>query len=169
MLELIRGYWREVGIDLRINTVDRSLGSERILANEHEATVWEAGGDLLSAGYYFPQLTNCRYAPTWGQWYNSRGAEGEEPPDTELGNATKRQMELYDQIDVTIDAEEQTRLMQEIITIAREQFHSIGVTRELQGYFVKSNDFHNVPNPILRSFVYPTPGPTEPSQYFLAS
>jgi peptide/nickel transport system substrate-binding protein len=165
MLELVRGYWREVGVEMKLKNVDRSLFAQRTEANEHDVTVWHGDGGLdviLQPKYYFPYDTQSHYGNVWAIWYSSRGAEGQEPPE-----APKRQMELFDQIRTEPDPEEQTRLMKEILDIAREQFYSIGVVRETAKYFIASNEFGNLPENMLQGWTYPTPGPTNPEQYFI--
>ena len=41
-MELVREYWREVGIDLRLKSVERRLQSERAQANKMQMTLWHA-------------------------------------------------------------------------------------------------------------------------------
>ena len=41
-MELVSNYWREVGIDLRLKQVDRSLQSARARAGKMQMTVWHA-------------------------------------------------------------------------------------------------------------------------------
>ncbi|MYE80311.1 MAG: hypothetical protein F4X36_00375, partial [Gammaproteobacteria bacterium] len=41
-MELVRDYWREVGIDLRLKSVERRLQAERAQANKMQMTLWHA-------------------------------------------------------------------------------------------------------------------------------
>jgi len=171
-LELIKGYWREVGVDLQIRAIDRDLLEERRSANEYDAL--SAAGDgglrdaLLDPRWYFPFSDASTFALAWQAWYNTRGAEGriegvqpEEPPA-----ATKRQMELYDQLRATSDPAEQQRLFMEILDIAAEEFYVMGVTLPAATYAVVKNDFQNVPATMPYAWLYPMPAPTNPEQYF---
>jgi peptide/nickel transport system substrate-binding protein len=81
----------------------------------------------------------------------------------------KQQFELYDQIAATSDAAEQQRLMGEILKIAEEQFYNIGIGLPAVVYGVRKNTLKNVPDSMPEAAVYPTPGPTNPPQYFLES
>jgi len=163
-LELIQGYWREVGIDVQMRLEDRSLFNTRREANEHDATVWGAEGGLspvLRPDWYFPYGGEAvNYAPLWMYWYGG-DERGEEPPAE-----VKRQMELYDQLRATVDEEEQAALMREILEISTEQFYALGISLEAPGFGVVNNDFHNVPEVMPGAFLYPTPAPTNPEQYF---
>ena len=46
-MELVRDYWREVGIDLRLKSIERRLQTERAQANRMQMTLWHA--DKVSA------------------------------------------------------------------------------------------------------------------------
>jgi peptide/nickel transport system substrate-binding protein len=169
-LELITGYWREVGVELVINAQDRSLMYTRKNANDHDAMVWGGDGGLdaiLEPRWYFPFFDESNYAQAWQTWYNNPSGAGaltqpEEPPEP-----VKRQMDLYDQIKGTIDEARQQALMAEILAIAADQFYVIGTALPGNGYLVAKNNFGNVPESMPDAWLYPNPAPTDPSQYFL--
>ena len=56
--------------------------------------------------------------------------------------------------------------MNQLLDIAAEEFWTMGVAFEANGYGVKKKNFHNVPKSMPASWIYPTPGPTNPEQYF---
>ncbi|MEQ7010598.1 ABC transporter substrate-binding protein [Actinopolymorpha sp. B17G11] len=161
--ELAGRYWREVGVDARVEVVAAELIFARIDANDHEAIMDDGDGGLipyLNPGWYLP-AAGSSMAIRWAQWYDSGGAEGEEPPAPQ-----KRQMELFDQVKATLDEAERVELFTEILKIAAEEFYVIGTARTTQQYNIVQNDFHNVPDPFLDGSSYPEPGPTNPEQYF---
>jgi ABC-type transport system substrate-binding protein len=163
-LELIKQYWANVGIRITIKTEDRSLFYERKDANEHDLSVWGGDGGMdvvLEPRWYFPYSGESLYGEAWQQWYNTVGAEGMEPPE-----AAKKQMELYDQLKVTVGTEAQNEIMTEILNIAQEQFWVVGTYRTPPGYEIAKNKFRNVKDPNLGSWLYPNPGPQYPCQYF---
>jgi len=163
-LELIKGYWADVGIRMTIKTEDRSLFYERKAANEHDLAVWggDGGMDVVrEPRWYFPYSHESTYATPWATWYSTGGEEGMEPPE-----AAKQQMELYEQLKVTVGTEAQNEIMTEILNIAQEQFWSMGTYRTPPGYEIAKNKFRNVKNPNLGSWLYPNPGPQYPCQYF---
>jgi ABC-type transport system substrate-binding protein len=166
MMEMVEGYWREVGVDVQVKPVDRSLLWERMEANAYDATLWpgDTGLDVILAPYYyFPYHWASKFAPAWGHWYLSGGEEGQEPPE-----AARRQMELYDQLTATPDESEQGELMRQILDIAAEEFWVIGTNQRPKGYGIVKNDFHNVPQqmPTVGNS-FPDPAPTNPEQYFI--
>ena len=166
-LELIRGYWREVGIDMNVKTRDGALIGARTAANEHDAVVGNGGGGLrydlvLRPNYYFPSSGPSRYAVPWAQWYETGGSEGQEPPEE-----TRQQMELYDRLRTTTDEEKRIRLMREIIEIAKERFYCIGINLTPAEYLIVKNELRNVTDSVPDAYLYLTPAPTNPEQYFI--
>ena len=161
--ELAGRYWRAVGVDVRVEVVAAELIFARIDANDHEAIMDDGDGGLipyLNPGWYLPAAASSM-AIRWAQWYDSRGAEGEEPPAPQ-----KRQMELFDEVKASVDEDQRIELFKEIFKIAAEEFYIIGTARTTQQYNIVQNDFHNVPDPFLDGSSYPEPGPTNPEQYF---
>jgi len=167
-MTLVKGYWAEVGVDVDVKTEDRTLFYERKEANQHDAGVWQGDGGLQDAiidlRWYMPFDHESVFATPWAAWYTSGGTAGQEPPP-----AARRQMELYDQVCATTDKGERTRLFREILQIAKEEFWVIGTVNPDQGYGVVANSFHNVPASMPEAYLYPTPGPTKPEQYFIDS
>lgn len=163
MLELIVMYWEEVGIEARVQIVDRSLLYERKAANLHDANVFLSGGGLdviLEPTWYFPFSVESNFAEAWQYWYNG-DPRGEEPSD-----AARRQMELYDQIKVTVDTAEQNELMAELLQIAADEFYAIGISLMAPGYGIKNVLMENVPTTMPFAWLYPHPGPTNPFTYY---
>jgi peptide/nickel transport system substrate-binding protein len=169
MMEMIKGYWADVGVDVQIKAIDRSILTEHKDNNLHQATVWGGegglGGDLwLDPYWYFPMYFGSNYAVTWWWYYvgDTRLPEGEMPSEAAL-----RQMELYDMIKGTADAEEQAEYMRELLQIAKEEFYVMGVALPGDGYGIVKNNFHNVPESMPGSWQYVNPGPTNTCQYYI--
>lgn len=169
-LELIQGYWREVGVDMQIRAQERTLLYTRKNANEHDAVVWGGDGGLADAvldpRWYFPYSDESNFAQAWRTWYTNPGGAGATTQPEEPPPATKQQMELYDQLKTTADPERQAELFREILDIAAEEFYAIGISLPLQSYGIVKNGFHNVPEVMPSAWLYPHPAPTNPEQYF---
>ena len=167
-LQLIRGHWQKVGIDAQIKEEDRSLLYSRKNANEHDAVVWGGDGGLdviLEPRYYFPYSTESNFAQAWTIWYNPGGnprTAPEEPPE-----ATKQQMQLYDQLKATADKDQQAALMKQILEIAADEFYCIGIVLPPNGYGIVKNNFKNVPATMPGAWLYPNPAPSNTCQYFV--
>lgn len=166
--ELLQRYWRAVGIDVQVRTMDRSLWEVRVRDNaEFDATIHSFGGGsgsvvVMDPRYYFPFNGNSMFAPRWQAWFNNPGSElAEEPPP-----GPRRQMELYNQLRSTGDLAKQRELMAEILEIAADEFYVIGISTQAPGYGIVKNNMRNVPESMPSSWIYPNPAPTNPQQYF---
>lgn len=166
-LELVRKYWRAVGVDVHANTMDRQLFYERKAANKHDANVWSGDGGwrdaILDPRWYFPYSAESNFATPWAAWYGTGGKEGEKPPAP-----ARQQMNLYDELKGTSDRKQQREIFGQILSIAREQFWVIGTVLDEGMYGTVQNGFENVPDWMPGSWLYPTPGPTAPEQYWVS-
>ncbi|MEV0291360.1 ABC transporter substrate-binding protein [Kribbella sp. NPDC050820] len=166
-MELVCSYWRNVGIKATVKPEDRSLFTERIGANRHDAAVWQglAGRyfDIMLQPTEYVPVGGSRYAVPWKTWGETRGASGEVPPPP-----VRRQFELYEQIKATVDKSTQDKLMREILQIAKDEFYVIGTVLEEQGYGIVSDKMHNVPAAFPESNMYSTPAATNTEQYFMS-
>ncbi len=164
--ELIKGYWRQVGVDLLINTSDTTALNQRVRANDHDAAVWSASGGadtIFDPKYYVPSSQDAFYATTWGQWYAGQ-PNPEEPPQ-----AVKDQMALYDEIFQTVDVPRRLELMRQIMQTAKEQLYTIGVMQPTTDYGIINRLMRNVPQVLLASTQYTHPGSANPEQFYYAS
>jgi peptide/nickel transport system substrate-binding protein len=170
--DLVRQYWAEVGVDMQVNPIERTLFYERKdpAANEHDANVWAGDGglkvEMLETRWWFPSGGEANYAQRWAEWYNGRGTgeNADEPPDYAL-----RQMELAWQIPREADPEAQKQLFREILQIAKEQFYVIGIASAADGYGIVKNNLRNVVDGYPDSFLYLTPGPVNIPTWFFES
>jgi ABC-type transport system substrate-binding protein len=170
-LEIVRNNWKEVGIEMRVDVLDSTLKFEREVANKHVASTHTGDGGMndayLDPRWYLPmQPFESKFALPWAMWYDTNGEEGTEPPDTEAGRHAKAQFDLYDQIKSTTDPAQQQSLMMQLLDISAEAFWAIGLSLPDGGYGIVGNDFHNVPESMVDAWIYPTPGPTNPEQYY---
>ena len=161
--------WRgELGVDIVMNSADRALVDTRFYANEHDCSLWLGDGGLqdafLYAHHYLPSGSAARWAEAWWVWYENPSnptAEPQEPPET-----VKAQFALYDQLKQTADPAIRDDLFNQILAIAQEEFWGVGTSLTPPSYGIVSNTMRNVPSPMIAAYYYPTPGPTNPEQYY---
>lgn len=164
VLDLVKSHWAAIGVDLKINTVERALYYTRGDDNAHDAAVWPGPGGLdpmLDPRDFFAQHTQgSRYGLPWAQWYVSNGAQGEEPPESQ-----KERMRLFDAARSTADLAQRGELMKQVFDLTAEAFESIGVCLAVGGFGVIKNNLHNVPESQPDSWSWPNPGPALPQQF----
>jgi peptide/nickel transport system substrate-binding protein len=85
--ELITEYWRAIGVDIQWKSITRALLSQKVLANEEPMSLWhgDATTDVLFKSrpkWFVPTGgEENTWGILWGQWYDSQGKVGEEPPE----------------------------------------------------------------------------------------
>jgi peptide/nickel transport system substrate-binding protein len=163
-VELIKRYWRAVGIEARSSTVAGELFIERQQANQYDVLAGSGisgmNDAILDPQWYFPYRASTGFAPAWGLWYESGGQDGERPPA-----AARRQMQIYDRIMRTVDPAERRKLFLELLRISQQEFYVIGTVLPTGNYGILTKRFRNVPRQLIYGWLYPMPGPTRPEQY----
>jgi peptide/nickel transport system substrate-binding protein len=167
-LELVKRHWATIGIDVKVNTIERALYYTRGDNNDHDAAVWPGPGGLdpiLDARDYLAQHPQgSRYAIPWTQWYVSGGREGQEPPESQ-----KRRMQLFDQARGTADLARRAALMKEVFDLAADAFETIGICLAVNAFGIARNNLRNVPEKMPQAWSWPNPGPALPQQFFFTS
>jgi peptide/nickel transport system substrate-binding protein len=167
-LELVKRHWATIGVDMRVNTMERALFYTRGDANDHDAMVWFGPGGLdpiLDARDYVAMHPQGSWqAVPWAVWYSSGGREGQEPPEN-----PRQRMRLYDQVKSTADSARQAALMKEIFDLGAEAFETFGISLAPNLFGIASNRLKNIPNGMPNSWSWPNPGPSLPQQYFFES
>jgi peptide/nickel transport system substrate-binding protein len=165
--QLVAQYWQKVGIDVKAQTVDRTLFYDRKDKNEHDATIFEGSGGsadaMLEPTFYLPFWNESLFAVSWGNWYASGGKSGEEPPAE-----VKKQMDLYRQIKASADADKQRELFKQVLDIAADEFYAFGISSPGNLYAVVKNNMHNVPV-AWHAWTYPSPVASNTEQYFFSN
>ncbi|MDR6904249.1 ABC transporter substrate-binding protein [Rhizobium miluonense] len=167
-LELVKAHWAQIGVDMKVNTIERALYYTRGDDNAHDAQVWPGPGGLdpmLDPRDFFafhPQ--GSRYAIPWSVWYTSNGKQGEEPPESQ-----KKRMKLFDEARSTADLDKRGAVMKQIFDIAAEEFETVGLCLAVGGFGIIRNNLHNVPEKQPDSWSWPNPGPAMPQQFFFTS
>ncbi len=140
---LISQWWQDIGINATSKTLEDSLWRTKLKSGDMHATINFTGGGLfpsMTAHSYIPTTTNCTWAPFWGQWFVSNGAEGEEPPED-----VKHQLDLFGQIQVEPDLDKRVELWTEIMEINADNLFQIGFCDRAPVPAIVSLKMHNVP------------------------
>ena len=78
--EMIAEYWKDVGIKTTMKTIEPGLQRTRRNANELQADMgWHHGPELWWGALW--DFVPSGYGMRWHTWFQTAGAEGEEPPD----------------------------------------------------------------------------------------
>ncbi|WP_323768743.1 ABC transporter substrate-binding protein [Marinovum sp.] len=166
-LELVKGYWNKVGIDMQVRPIEMSLSITKRQKNDFDGNVWVGGGGydmlgLLDPKWYFPYEFQSSYASAWGIWAQNPEDPAAEKPDAEA----MKQLELYNQVLAAPSRDEQMALMRELLEITKDEFYVIGTNLAPDRYGIVKTNLANVPEAMPNTFYYLTPGPARAEQFY---
>lgn len=166
-LELVKQYWADVGIDMNINTMERSLFYDRGQQNLHDIAMYTIPGgldvELEPRAMIAIHTLDSRQGIPWTKWYESGGTLGEEPTES-----MKRRMELLNEWKSTADPAAADVIFREILQMAADEFEVMGVVQSPTVFGVMDDDLENLLQPIPQSWSYATPGPALPQQLWFS-
>jgi peptide/nickel transport system substrate-binding protein len=142
LLEIMAAQWREIGVDMKFQVVDRTLLVEHHRNNVHDLAVWNSDSTWLPADPAYaliPLDYDSRWAIKWVEWFASGGDQGEQPPDHIL-----KRVELYNQTRGAAKFEEYRDLFHQIVDIAADQFETFGTVSVESNYGVVKPNLVNV-------------------------
>ncbi|WP_342358951.1 ABC transporter substrate-binding protein [Terrarubrum flagellatum] len=167
-LELVKRHWAEIGVDIKVNTIERALYYTRGDNNDHDAAVWPGPGGLdpmLDPRDFFAQHPQgSRYAVPWTLWYVSNGKDGQEPPESQ-----KQRMKLFDEARATADMDKRGKAMKALFDLTADAFETIGVCLGVNAFGICKNNLQNVPTKYPNAWSWPNPGPALPQQFFFST
>jgi ABC-type transport system substrate-binding protein len=161
--EILASNFKSIGIDTEVKAETRELFRQRTQGAAHEIALWTGDGGmecLLDPRWYFPYSTESLNAPLCGQWCQSEGKKGEEPPQD-----IKQLIEIYHKILRTVAPDEKKKLFSEIIAANEKNLWVIGLVHDPPDYYVVAPNMFNVPKKDFQSWIYPNPGPIHPEQF----
>lgn len=168
MLELMQLQLEQVGIKMEINNIDRTLYYDKRPLGDYDAQVWGGDGGLdvvQEPRYYMAANAESVWAFRWQAWYNGSTPDiAEEPADW-----AKQQMDLYTQLRGEGDPDKRAELMKQILTIGQENFPVIGVSLPGDTYYIARNNLKNIPDTMFQAYLFPTPAPYDPFQWYFAN
>ena len=166
--EMIREQWKKIGIDLKVQEVERSLALQRTANNEQQLGAWNNDGSehlFTFPLHVFPfELASVASSgPLYVKWFHSAGAQGKEPEPR-----MKELMEKWKKA-FGVPEKERIQLGKDIWKIAAEEVYIIGVIGmgpASMGVRVVKNNMGNIPSRQYNSPDGKTPGISRPATFF---
>ena len=167
VLQLIKKDWADIGIDLGINTTERSLFYERAQSNDYDIAIQALTGGLHPSSdprvWLSTHNLDSRQSLQWVRWYESGGKQGEEPSPS-----MKLRLKLWDDWKQAATQDQADTLFKRILQLAADEFEVIGIVQGVTTFGIRNAKLMNVPAKIPLGWEYATPAPTLPQQYFFA-
>jgi peptide/nickel transport system substrate-binding protein len=157
-LELVASDWTAVGVKTEVKEKARQLFWENQKAMNHDFATWGGADEYvptLDPRWLVPWNDSSMQAQNYARWFRTGGRQGEAPTGDLL-----KVMELFSKVEVTIDEQEQIRLMGEIIDLNEKNLWIIGTVGETPSIYLVKDTFVNVPEVALSGWSFRTPGNT---------
>lgn len=164
-IEIVRSQWEQVGIKTALKPEERTLYFQRVTQNgEHMIGVSgvEATFPLLSSARWFATSTWDEWGHHWARWHLSGGERGVEPPPE-----VRRLQQLEATLTVTVDLKARQRLWEEVVRNHAENVWVIPLVAQGTAVGVLSDNFGNVPERGVASWVAMTPGYLNPETFYM--
>ena len=137
---LIERNWRDIGVHAMVRTEEHTLWVERRQTGEHMINVFGTAATAgVESGFYLPITVWCHFAPLYGRYYATGGAEGI-PPEGDWAVL----MDLYRKLRETIDEDERIAIIDEIQEMHLENLWQVGVIGYSPWVAVAHNRMQNV-------------------------
>ena len=145
-MELVRDYWHEVGIDLRLLSIERRLQAERAQANRMQMTLWHADKvtDILFPlvpDWFYPHRAGWELSlwNHWARYFQTGGELGEEPPEL------IRNLQYWGgQLRTAMTEAHRTKAAKTLLAAAAENLWTIGTVGQAPHPVVVSTRLRNV-------------------------
>jgi peptide/nickel transport system substrate-binding protein len=158
-LELIKDYWREIGIDLFTRASQLDLFRSRILAGQTMMSI-SSGIDNgiptadMNPGELAPVIHDQLQWPHWGMYYETAGEKGSAPTLP----AAIELMNLYKEWQEAATSEKRAEVWHRMLSVYTDNVFSIGIVNATLQPIVASAKLKNIPAKGLYSF--------NPTSYF---
>lgn len=140
--ELLTEHIMQAGIKTTFKLIDSSLASQRLDANEAQATVIWSVQPMWRNGTWTDYLPTSRWGKLWDTWYKSNGEEGEEPPD-----AVKRIYEIHEARVAEVPASDADKaLTEELYQLHHDNIYVFNIAEQVRYALVTNSKLGNVPS-----------------------
>jgi peptide/nickel transport system substrate-binding protein len=159
-------YWKAVGVAVDHKDEERGLLYTHKDGNDLDAMIWagEGGANAIMDPRSYCPSTNLESAwgIAWALWYSGSSSQFKEEPKGDV----KKVCDLYDQLKGSPTYDGQVAIMKQILQIAADNFFCIGVCTPPDLFGIRKNNFMNVTDNMLNSWVFPTAAPYNPFTYY---
>jgi len=161
-VQLYAGYFEAVGVKTTGKTTQRALWEEKRRGNTHMAALAGASGSATLFSFPYsavPWDSRTNWAPAWGLYHSTQGAEGEKPP------ADVQEMLDLVMEGASVPLDQGAAIAQEIMAKSVERMNVIATIQKKAPYIVATG-LGNVPEIIPVGWGIRNPGNGFPETWF---
>ena len=166
---LVEGYWKELGLNVSQELVERSLYETRTDAGDVDVGVWGADRNsvvIADTTRYTAEQSDGPWAPLFGAWWANLDAPQEEPPEDHIIREIWR---LWEATQSEPDEATRNALFKEMLDIHKEQPFMIGTVGEAPAPFIVRNNVGNIQGGHITDDTLRSPGGVAPVTWYFKS
>jgi peptide/nickel transport system substrate-binding protein len=179
--ELIQGYWKAVGVEVKLDVIADQVVTERRKTNDIDLFVFHGGegGAGLSAiidpRWHIPGDYWGMFGLGWRNFLEVETNADELKTRTENGSAMVMDEKLvgmrkaWEEATAQVSTDGQIAAMKKVLDNSAEQFWTIGISRPGLGYQPTSKQLQGLPDAALDGWLPGTHKIMRPEQWFLAA
>jgi peptide/nickel transport system substrate-binding protein len=157
--------WQALGLKVDFRVMEKSAYLNQRDNNQHDGIIEDGDGGMIDAlifpRAYVPIQSDGAFGTAWVSYYTKTGPDQEAPPPE-----VQREVDIWEQMRTTGDAQKQKDLFRQLLAMAKENFLSMGIALPIPAYGAHTHRLHNVPKQtIWNSSSFAFPGPSQPSQW----
>lgn len=167
--ELLVGYWKEVGVEAKLNVVDSQQRDTIRNENDIEGAIFTGEGGagitgILDARYYVPGGYHSLWVNGYGLHYNQPNQPGVVEPDA----FTEEQRAAFARVMAEPELARQVELMKPILQTAADEFYAIGIATPGSAYQPFNARIRNIPETWTNGWIEGVHKLILPEQWFIA-
>jgi peptide/nickel transport system substrate-binding protein len=169
VLELVTDFWKDVGVKVSIDLIERGAYIDRTANNDVVMGHWPMGraaNFLIDTGAYSGRLADSPWAPAWGNYLDTNDKPyAAAPPE---GHMLHEVWDLIGKAEVAASEAEAFDLGEQILDLHAEAPNWIGIVGGAPNLFIRSNRLKNFPENFIRDDITRDIGIIPTEQLFIA-
>jgi peptide/nickel transport system substrate-binding protein len=175
--ELIVGYWKAVGVDVKLDVISDQVHVERRKTNDFDMFIFHGGeggagmSAIVDPRWHIPGDYWGMFGLGWNNWLAAVEADREklvsEGSATPLDDKRKAERDAWEKATQQTTREAQIEAMKGVLSSSLEEFWTIGISRPGLSYQPLSNKLQGMPDGALNGWLPGTHKLTRPEQWFI--
>ncbi|MEZ4630623.1 MAG: ABC transporter substrate-binding protein [Deinococcales bacterium] len=166
-LGMVAQYWRDVGLDVNQDVVERSLYEERVQNGDVDVGAWGFDRNsivMADPGRYIGYTDDGPWAPLYGHFYDTESRRKKLEPPTD--HPIRQIWAYWDEAKVEPDQAKRDALFKQLLDIHKEHPYAIGIVGEAPILYITNNRFGNVGSGYIDDDTLRNTGHLNPAQFY---
>jgi peptide/nickel transport system substrate-binding protein len=142
LLEVVRTYWQDMGIEVLVRIIDRTLFQQHVETADFDMILDTFDRSSVITADPVRFLGRGGFAQNYFNWWYSNGKSGEEPPKD---HAIRDVWAAWDSAQTATSLEEANAYAKQMVDVHTKNVWHIGLVGETPAIYVRKNNLKNFP------------------------